>query len=103
MWEISLNVHYLHYTKPYILRAFVTINVRQTKYMSTVPDHLSKTKFIKIYSWNPEARSKPHFMTYPVNLEECGPMILDALLKIKNEQDPTLTFRRSCREGICDA
>lgn len=28
-------------------------------------------------------------------------MVLDAILKIKNELDPTLTFRRSCREGIC--
>ena len=36
-----------------------------------------------------------------INLNECGPMMLDALIKIKNEQDPTLTFRRSCREGIC--
>ena len=39
--------------------------------------------------------------TYAVNLAECGPMMLDVLMKIKNEQDPTLTFRRSCREGIC--
>lgn len=39
--------------------------------------------------------------TYPVDLDECGPMVLDALLKIKSEQDPSLTFRRSCREGIC--
>ena len=39
--------------------------------------------------------------TYPIDMDECGPMVLDALLKIKNEQDPTLTFRRSCREGIC--
>lgn len=31
----------------------------------------------------------------------CGPMVLDALIKIKDEMDPTLTFRRSCREGIC--
>jgi hypothetical protein len=34
-------------------------------------------------------------------MDKCGPMVLDALIKIKNEQDPTLTFRRSCREGIC--
>lgn len=34
-------------------------------------------------------------------LFRCGPMVLDALIKIKNEIDPTLTFRRSCREGIC--
>ena len=44
---------------------------------------------------------QPYLSTYPVNLNECGPMVLDALIKIKNEQDPTLTFRRSCREGIC--
>ena len=44
---------------------------------------------------------QPYFSTYPIDLNDCGPMILDALIKIKNEQDPTLTFRRSCREGIC--
>lgn len=38
---------------------------------------------------------------YSIDLNKTGPMVLDALLKIKNEQDPTLTFRRSCREGIC--
>ena len=38
---------------------------------------------------------------YKVDLNTCGPMVLDALIKIKNEMDPTLTFRRSCREGIC--
>jgi len=59
-------------------------------------------KYFKIYRWDPEKKgSKPYISTYPVNLSECGPMVLDALLKIKNEQDPTLTFRRSCREGIC--
>ncbi len=44
---------------------------------------------------------QPYFSTYPIDLNDCGPMILDALIKIKNEADPTLTFRRSCREGIC--
>jgi succinate dehydrogenase / fumarate reductase iron-sulfur subunit len=39
--------------------------------------------------------------TYEVDLAACGPMVLDALLKIKNEIDPTLTLRRSCREGVC--
>jgi succinate dehydrogenase (ubiquinone) iron-sulfur subunit len=59
-------------------------------------------KYFKIYRWDPEvAGQKPYIATYAVNLDECGPMVLDALLKIKNEQDPTLTFRRSCREGIC--
>jgi len=55
----------------------------------------------KIYRWNPDKKEKPYYATYPVNMNDCGPMVLDALIKIKNEQDPTLTFRRSCREGIC--
>ncbi|KAN0125874.1 Alpha-helical ferredoxin [Russula decolorans] len=59
-------------------------------------------KEFKIYRWNPdEPQKKPELQSYTLNLNECGPMILDALIKIKNEVDPTLTFRRSCREGIC--
>lgn len=59
-------------------------------------------KYFKVYRWDPEvAGQKPYMATYAVNLAECGPMMLDVLMKIKNEQDPTLTFRRSCREGIC--
>jgi succinate dehydrogenase/fumarate reductase-like Fe-S protein len=51
---------------------------------------------------NPDQPSeKPQLQSYKVNLAECGPMVLDALIKIKNDLDPTLTFRRSCREGIC--
>jgi succinate dehydrogenase (ubiquinone) iron-sulfur subunit len=61
-----------------------------------------KIKYFKIYRWDPEQEhQRPYLSTYPVDLNDCGPMVLDALLKIKNEQDPTLTFRRSCREGIC--
>lgn len=61
-----------------------------------------KVKQFKIYRWNPEqANVKPYLQTYEVDLNTCGPMVLDALIKIKNEIDPTLTFRRSCREGIC--
>jgi succinate dehydrogenase (ubiquinone) iron-sulfur subunit len=48
----------------------------------------------KIYRWNPDKKDKPYMASYPVNLNECGPMVLDALIKIKNEQDATLTFRR---------
>ncbi|KAH8348228.1 hypothetical protein KR084_005604 [Drosophila pseudotakahashii] len=59
-------------------------------------------KKFEIYRWNPDnAGEKPYMQTYEVDLRECGPMVLDALIKIKNEMDPTLTFRRSCREGIC--
>ncbi|XP_062196516.1 succinate dehydrogenase [ubiquinone] iron-sulfur subunit 1, mitochondrial-like isoform X2 [Phragmites australis] len=60
------------------------------------------TKTFSIYRWDPDSPStKPHLKDYQVDLSDCGPMVLDALLKIKNEQDPSLTFRRSCREGIC--
>ncbi len=55
----------------------------------------------KIYRYNPDDNSKPRLDSYQVDLDDCGPMVLDALIKIKNEIDPTLTFRRSCREGIC--
>jgi len=54
-----------------------------------------------IYRWSADEKEKPYIQSYKVQLKECGPMVLDALIKIKNEQDPTLTFRRSCREGIC--
>jgi succinate dehydrogenase (ubiquinone) iron-sulfur subunit len=55
----------------------------------------------KIYRYDPDAMGKPYLKDYSVNLKECGPMILDALIKIKDEMDPKLAFRRSCREGIC--
>ncbi|CAG5135593.1 unnamed protein product [Candidula unifasciata] len=59
-------------------------------------------KKFEIYRWNPEKPGdKPKIQTYSVDLNECGPMVLDGLIKIKNEIDQTLTFRRSCREGIC--
>ena len=58
-------------------------------------------RVFKIYRWNPDDGKNPQVDTYHVNMDECGPMVLDALIKIKNEQDATLTFRRSCREGIC--
>ncbi len=55
----------------------------------------------KVYRWNPDDGKNPQVDTYEVDLDACGPMVLDALIKIKNEIDPTLTFRRSCREGVC--
>ncbi|PAV18129.1 iron-sulphar subunit of succinate dehydrogenase [Pyrrhoderma noxium] len=59
-------------------------------------------KEFKIYRWDPENPSKkPELQSYTIDLNQCGPMVLDALIKIKNESDSTLTFRRSCREGIC--
>jgi succinate dehydrogenase (ubiquinone) iron-sulfur subunit len=58
-------------------------------------------KKFAIYRWDPDTGEKPYLKTYSINTNECGPMVLDALIKIKNEIDTGLTFRRSCREGIC--
>lgn len=62
----------------------------------------SRMKSFQIYRWNPDTPTeKPKMQTYTLDLNKTGPMVLDALVRIKNELDPTLTFRRSCREGIC--
>jgi len=61
----------------------------------------AKLQEFRIYRWNPDDGKNPQVDSYHVDMEQCGPMVLDAIIKIKNEQDPTLTFRRSCREGIC--
>jgi len=58
-------------------------------------------KTFKIYRWDPDSGENPRLDNYEVDLDDCGPMVLDALIKIKNEVDSTVTFRRSCREGIC--
>jgi len=58
-------------------------------------------KEFNIYRWNPDKEDPPEMKTYTVDVNNCGPMMLDVLLKIKDEQDSTLTLRRSCREGIC--
>ena len=65
------------------------------------PARRSAFKEFRIYRWNPDDDENPHIDTYYVDLQKCGPMVLDGIIKIKSEIDPTLTFRRSCREGIC--
>jgi succinate dehydrogenase / fumarate reductase iron-sulfur subunit len=60
-----------------------------------------KTKTFKVYRYDPEGSENPRWDTYDVDVETCGPMVLDALIYIKNEMDPGLAFRRSCREGVC--
>jgi succinate dehydrogenase / fumarate reductase iron-sulfur subunit len=55
----------------------------------------------RIYRWSPEDGANPRMDTYFVDRDDCAPMVLDALIWIKNKIDPTLTFRRSCREGVC--
>ncbi|MCA3245912.1 MAG: succinate dehydrogenase iron-sulfur subunit [Tagaea sp.] len=65
------------------------------------PAGAAKTKTFKIYRWDPDTGENPRVDTYTVDMATCSPMVLDALIKIKNETDSTLTFRRSCREGVC--
>ena len=65
------------------------------------PEDTSNTRTFKVYRWSPDENENPSIDTYTVDMNSCGPMVLDALIKIKNEIDPTLTFRRSCREGVC--
>jgi len=64
-------------------------------------DGATKTKTFTVYRYDPDSGQNPRTDTYDVDVEHCGPMVLDALIKIKSEQDSTLAFRRSCREGIC--
>jgi succinate dehydrogenase / fumarate reductase, iron-sulfur subunit len=65
------------------------------------PEEGKRLKRFKIYRYDPDTSANPRYDTYTIDLDQCGPMVLDALIKIKNEIDATLTFRRSCREGIC--
>jgi succinate dehydrogenase (ubiquinone) iron-sulfur subunit len=93
-----------------VLGAIKTPAVRSgfvfTRSMASVSDapqeKAPKMKSFQVYRWNPDTPSeKPTMQTYTLDLNKTGPMVLDALIRIKNELDPTLTFRRSCREGIC--
>lgn len=61
----------------------------------------AQNQVFKVYRYDPESNEKPAMKDYTIDLKECGPMVLDAILKIKNEIDPSLALRRSCREGIC--
>ncbi len=65
------------------------------------PDGATNVKAFKVYRWSPDDGKNPRWDTYEIDLGDCGPMVLDALIKIKNEVDSSLTFRRSCREGVC--
>ena len=65
------------------------------------PAGATRIKTFKVYRWDPDSGANPRLDTFQVDLDKCGPMVLDAIIKIKNEIDPSLTFRRSCREGVC--
>ena len=77
-------------------------NSRVTQGVShPVPQGAKNPRQFQIYRWNPDTGENPRIDTYNVDLDKCGPMVLDALIHIKSDVDSTLTFRRSCREGIC--
>jgi len=67
----------------------------------TKPEGVKNTHKLSIYRYNPDKEENPRLDVYEIDADNCGPMVLDALLKIKDEVDSTLTLRRSCREGIC--
>ena len=73
----------------------------QTGATYSAPKNSASTRSFKVYRYDPDTEENPRIDTYEIDLDDCGPMVLDALIKIKNETDTTLTFRRSCREGIC--
>ena len=60
-----------------------------------------RVKSFQIYRWDPATGQNPRMDTFEINLDACGPTVLDVLIKITDEIDPSLAFRRSCREGIC--
>ena len=83
----------------------VQLSLPKTSQVKTGRTHKAagagKTKTFKVYRYDPEDAANPRWDTYEVDVENCGPMVLDVLIHIKNTIDPTLAFRRSCREGVC--
>ena len=65
------------------------------------PDGAKNVKRFQVYRWSEDDGENPRIDTYEIDLDDCGPMVLHALIKIKDEIDSSLTFRRSCREGVC--
>ena len=61
----------------------------------------SNTRTFKVYRWDPDSGENPRIDSFELDMDSCGPMVLHAMIKIKDEIDPSLAFRRSCREGIC--
>jgi succinate dehydrogenase / fumarate reductase iron-sulfur subunit len=61
----------------------------------------ANVRSFQVYRYDPDSGENPRLDTFEVDMDDCGPMVLDALIKIKSDMDPTVTFRRSCREGIC--
>src|SRR5277367_1055770 len=75
--------------------------IRKDGRVYKAPAGAGNIRVFKIYRFDPDANENPRLDSYELDMDHCGPMVLDALIKIKNEIDTTLTFRRSCREGVC--
>ena len=75
--------------------------IRKTGEVHKAPAGAEQVKRFKVYRYDPDSGENPRYDTFEIDLADCGPMVLDALIKMKGEQDSSLTFRRSCREGIC--
>jgi succinate dehydrogenase / fumarate reductase iron-sulfur subunit len=75
--------------------------IKPGKRHSAAAKDAKRKKLFKLYRWNPDTDENPRMDEYEIDLSKCGPMVLDALIHIKNDIDPGVTFRRSCREGIC--
>ncbi|GMH43622.1 hypothetical protein BSKO_11544 [Bryopsis sp. KO-2023] len=83
-------------------RVFATgVPVAQAAAATATGNKPSLLKEFLVYRWDPDTPDKPAYKSYKVDINNCGPMMLDVLLKIKDEQDQSLVLRRSCREGIC--
>lgn len=84
------------------LRALASVATSEAAAPAKPSSKKPNIKQFQIYRWNPDTpEKKPYMQTYELDMNQTGPMVLDALIRVKNEVDPTLTFRRSCREGIC--
>ena len=66
-----------------------------------LPKPAEHVKGFRIYRWDPAKNANPTMDTFDIDRDHCGPMVLDALVKINDQIDPSLAFRRSCREGVC--
>ncbi len=75
--------------------------IKRTGKINKAAASATRVKNFKIYRYDPDSGENPRYDNFEVDLDSCGPMVLDALIKMKGEQDSSLTFRRSCREGIC--
>merc|ERR1712100_904731 len=95
---LGVNLAVRRLSAKMLSRAFRPALAQHSRSMSGAASRIKK---VEIYRYDPDKAEGPKTQTYEVDLDACGPMTLDLLLKIKNEQDSTLTLRRSCREGIC--